>query len=284
MLKERLLPPCSYQGGKQRIAQNIVDVIFKQSNIDDHTQFYDLCCGSGAITLELINRGICTNNITMVDVSMWGLFYQSVANNTFDLDIFKDEINKLPNIEYIQDYLKKINTEPIDEDLAVYHFLLQQAGAFGSKAVDIKNGRWIVSSFRNYWKPTETSNRRSPVNPMMPMPDTLYSRVENIVGYMGGNVNAIYNDILSIEWGFNNNSIVYIDPPYKNTLKYHSDFDYIKFVEKYQSKVDIYISEGYKMEDSDDSFFISSGRKKGNISGNSKKKPSEEWVNVYRRY
>ena len=28
-----------------------------------------------------------------------------------------------------------------------------------------------------HWQPTATSSRRSPVNPMMPMPDSLYERV-----------------------------------------------------------------------------------------------------------
>ena len=45
---ESLTIPCAYQGGKQRLAKQIVDVIFEQNDINETTKFYDLCCGSGA--------------------------------------------------------------------------------------------------------------------------------------------------------------------------------------------------------------------------------------------
>ena len=63
----------------------------------------------------------------------------------------------------------------------VYDYLLLQAGAFGSKWIGIEGNKWTNNTFRSYWLPTETSNRKSPVNPMMPLPNTLYERVFNIV-------------------------------------------------------------------------------------------------------
>ena len=30
-----LVPPCAYQGGKQRIAKQIVDIIYEQNKIND---------------------------------------------------------------------------------------------------------------------------------------------------------------------------------------------------------------------------------------------------------
>ena len=66
--------PCSYQGGKQRIASQIVDVIL-ESLPSENTQFYDLCCGSGAISIELVNRGIDPKSISMLDISSWGTFW-----------------------------------------------------------------------------------------------------------------------------------------------------------------------------------------------------------------
>ena len=89
-ISQKLVPPCSYQGGKQRLAKQIVDIIFEQNEINEDTKFYDLCCGSGAITLELINRGVNPKNITMVDASMWGKLWVAIANNEFNLDIFKN--------------------------------------------------------------------------------------------------------------------------------------------------------------------------------------------------
>lgn len=280
-ISSKLVPPCSYQGGKQRLAKQIVDIIFEQNEINDNTKFYDLCCGSGAITLELINRGVNPKNITMVDASMWGKLWEAIANNKFKLDIFKNEIDKLPEISDINKYLKEINNNKIVKELDIYHFLLQQAGSFGSRYIDSNGDYWLNSTFRNYWTPTETSNRRSPVNPMMPMPNTLFQRTELIVNNISGKIKAIHSKIEDVDWCFNNNSIVYIDPPYKNTSRYNYDFDYEDFIinNKY---VTIYVSEGYKMSFADDSILLSKGRSKGNVSGNVKKKPVEEWLNVYR--
>lgn len=281
---KKLVPPCSYQGGKQRLAKQIVDIIFEQNEINEYTKFYDLCCGSGAITLELINRGIHPSNITMVDEGVYGAFWNSVANNEFDLEIFKSEIDKLPELKDIQKYLQELSNQDVDNDKLVYHYLLLQSGSFGSRQIWIENNRWKNNSFRSYWLPTETSSRRSPVNPMMPMPKTLYDRVKDIVEYLGGSINAINSDISKIEWHFDENSIVYIDPPYKNTAGYGNDFDYEEFIINNWAYVNIYVSEGYKMDSVEDAILLSKGRTKGNIRGDVKKKPTEEWLNIYKKY
>lgn len=281
MKKEILIPPCSYQGGKQRLAKRIVDIIFEQNEINEETKFYDLCCGSGAITLELINRGIHPNNITMVDNGVYGAFWNSIANNEFDIDIFKEEIDKLPEIENIQNYLQSLSNKEVNNDLLEYHYLLLQSGSFGSKQIWIDNNKWKNNSFRNYWLPTETSKRRSPVNPMMPMPNTLYDRVKNIIDHMGGCINAIHSNIEEIDFNFDKNTIIYIDPPYKNTTTYSSNFDYENFI-KDNSEVNIYVSEGYNMENASNSILLSEGRTKGSISGNIIKKPTQEWLNIFK--
>ena len=197
-----LVPPCSYQGGKQRLAKKIVDIIFQHNEINEDSKFYDLCCGSGAITLELINRGIHPSNITMVDSGVYGTFWNSVANDEFDMNIFKQEIDKLPSVDKIQSYLQRLSNLSVNKDLLEYHYLLLQSGSFGSKQIWVENDKWKNNSFRSYWTPTETSNRRSPVNPMMPMPNTLFDRVKNIVDYMAGSINAINLDISKIERHF----------------------------------------------------------------------------------
>lgn len=278
----KLIPPCSYQGGKQRLAKKIVDIIFEQNEINEDTKFYDLCCGSGAITLELINRGIHPSNITMVDSGVYGTFWNSVANDEFDMNIFKQEIDKLPSVDKIQSYLQRLSNLSVNKDLLEYHYLLLQSGSFGSKQIWVENDKWKNNSFRSYWTPTETSNRRSPVNPMMPMPNTLFDRVKNIVDYMAGSINAINLDISKIEWRFDKNSIVYIDPPYKNTTGYGFNFDYEEFIINNRAYVNIYVSEGYKMDNVEDAILLSKGRAKGSISGDIKKKPTEEWLNIFK--
>lgn len=280
--------PCSYQGGKQRLAKQIVDIFYKENNINDDTKFFDLCCGSGAISLELINRGFNPNNITMIDNGCFGQFWQDIANGEFDLDIFKREIENLPNLENIQSYLKKLSDLPVDEDKMVYHYLLLQAGAFGSKQIWIENNKWKNNTFRSYWLPTETSNRRSPVNPMMPMPDTLYDRVESIVKQLSGSIIASRESVFDAVYRIdeernkgNKNIIIYIDPPYANTTGYKETFDIYSLEGQIWSTSPIYISEGYKMQGASESYLLSVGRTKGNISGEAKKKPTEEWLNRF---
>ena len=280
--------PCSYQGGKQRLAKQIVDIFYKENNINDDTKFFDLCCGSGAISLELINRGFNPNNITMIDNGCFGQFWQDIANGEFDLDIFKREIENLPNLENIQSYLKKLSDLPVDEDKMVYHYLLLQAGAFGSKQIWIENNRWKNNTFRSYWLPTETSNRRSPVNPMMPMPNTLYNRVESIVKQLSGSIIASRESVFDAVYRIdeernkgNKNIIIYIDPPYANTTGYKETFDIYSLEGQIWSTSPIYISEGYKMQGASESYLLSVGRTKGNISGEAKKKPTEEWLNRF---
>ena len=280
--------PCSYQGGKQRLAKQIVDIFYKENNINDDTKFFDLCCGSGAISLELINRGFNPNNITMIDNGCFGQFWQDIANGEFDLDIFKREIENLPNLENIQSYLKKLSDLPVDEDKMVYHYLLLQAGAFGSKQIWIENNKWKNNTFRSYWLPTETSNRRSPVNPMMPMPNTLYNRVEAIVEQLSGVITASRESVFDAVYRIdeernkgNKNIIIYIDPPYANTTGYKETFDIYSLEGQIWSTSPIYISEGYKMQGASESYLLSVGRTKGNISGEAKKKPTEEWLNRF---
>ena len=280
--------PCSYQGGKQRLAKQIVDIFYKENNINDDTKFFDLCCGSGAISLELINRGFNPNNITMIDNGCFGQFWQDIANEEFDLDIFKREIENLPNLENIQSYLKKLSDLPVDEDKMVYHYLLLQAGAFGSKQIWIENNKWKNNTFRSYWLPTETSNRRSPVNPMMPMPNTLYNRVEAIVEQLSGSIIASRESVFDAVYRIdeernkgNKNIIIYIDPPYANTTGYKETFDIYSLEGQIWSTSPIYISEAYKLKGASESYLLSVGRTKGNISGEAKKKPTEEWLNRF---
>lgn len=281
---KELIPPCSYQGGKQRLSKEIVDIIFKENIVDDNTQFYDICCGSGAITLELINRGIHPNNITMIDSGGYGAFWQSIANAEFDLHKFKEKIDNLPSVENIQNYLREINSNPINEETYIYDYLLLQCGSFGSKQIQGYNGVWKGNTFRNYWLPTETSNRRSHVNPMMPMPNTLYDRVEQIVVNLSGNIKAFNVDVFQFLYLFdkfkNSNVITYIDPPYMNTSGYENNLDIYELINCIKG-VPIYISEGIKMNQAKNSYLISNGRNKGNINGSIRKKPTEEWLNVF---
>lgn len=269
--------PCSYQGGKYRIAKQIVEIV-NQYIKDENTKFYDLCCGSGAMSIELVNQGFCPSNIVMVDNSPWGLFWKQIGDGTFSLDLFRAWIDDVPkDVNRIQSFIKDLSLYPVyktQTDIS-YMFLLLQASAFGSKSIWIKDDKWQNCSFRNYWLPTETSSRRSPVNPMMPMPETLFERVADLTVGMDG-VNGIWGDCNDI--AIESNSVIYIDPPYSNTTGYGFEFDYMSFISKHRNNNIILLSEGRQL--SDTAYNLTDRRSKGGISGE-RKKVNEEWLNIF---
>ena len=276
---KRCSAPCSYQGGKQRLAKDIVTEMLQYAN--DKTIFYDLCCGSGAVFLELINRGISPERIYCVDNGGFGYFWQSVSDGTFDIAYFQGRIEGLPTVDYLQSHLRTLSELPVNTDTIVYDYLLLQAGAFGSKWIGIENGKWTNNTFRSYWLPTESSNRRSPVNPMMPMPQTLYERVEDILEVCGGKIHGFKGNVADYIEQINatTDCIVYIDPPYKNTTGYNG-FDIEDIVTKIKHTV--FVSEGYIMPNVTKCVEFGK-RRKGNISGTKKKEDVSEILNIFER-
>ena len=45
-MHNKLVPPCSYQGGKQRLAKQIVDIILEQNDITDRMS----TCGNNRVS------------------------------------------------------------------------------------------------------------------------------------------------------------------------------------------------------------------------------------------
>jgi site-specific DNA-adenine methylase len=249
--------------------------------IDKKTKFFDLCCGSGAVSIELINRGFDVNNIIMLDKSSWGTFWESIGSGRFDINKFLKYANNVPRDKNeIQSYMQQLSktNANIDEE---YKYILLQASSFGGKQIWNENGIWQNTSFRNYWQPTETSKRRSPVNPMQPMIETLIDRIKTIAIKCKG-LKCYHSDIYDILHIVpDENCIVYIDPPYSNTTKYGYNFDINDFLSNLFDKTlsPIFVSE--KESISDNSIRLNFSGAKGGISGNKKGK-NEEWLNIYR--
>lgn len=278
----KLEVPLTYQGGKQRLAPAIVDIIQERNSLAGKT-FHDLCCGSGAITIECFNRDLPFSGYKMLDFSVWGDFWKSIGDGNFLIDMFKLYIDKVPEKEGIQKYLESMSKEsPYDGvNLShVYRYLLLQAGSFGGKQLWIEGDKWKNTSFRSYWLPTETSNRRSPVNPMMPMPNTLYKRVENLWSELH-NVVIGKNDNIENYTKFSDDSIIYVDPPYHETTGYGNKFNILKWIEEVKKNCSskIYVSEQKPLEGGA-TFLLSEKRKKGNISGNNTK-GVQEWLTEF---
>lgn len=281
----KLEAPCSYQGGKQRVAKEIVDYILNTTLFTNNTKFYDLCCGSGAITIELINRGVPPDKIVMCDKSSWGVFWESIGQGKFDLNKFYTYSKAVPRDKsLIQNHIKQLSqtNANIDEE---YKYILLQASSFGGKQIWNTDGKWQNTSFRDYWQPTTTSKRRSPVNPMQPMIDVIEKRIENIV------INCkrltcyhkdIYDMLDIIKRDESDFQIIYIDPPYTSTTGYGFNFNISDFLSELFNNTlgTIFVSEKEPISD-DEKIKLNFNGAKGGISGKKACK-NEEWLSVFR--
>lgn len=277
-----LFVPCTYQGAKQRLSNQIVNYLINLSDNVSNAKFYDLCCGSGAVTVELLNRGIKPSQIIMCDKSSYGKFWNSVGAGTFDIDKFFKYSKQVPrNKELVQGYIEKLSkyNADIDEE---YIYILLQACSFGGKQIWKENGVWKNTTFRNYWKPTEYSNRKSPVNPMQPEIDVLEQRVINIVTACKGLTcyNTDIFDMIDVIKNDNSLKIIYIDPPYINTTKYGFNFNHQQFINTLKNITDcpILLSE-YRIF-SEVCVALNMVGAKGGISGN-RDRQITEYLNFY---
>jgi site-specific DNA-adenine methylase len=268
----RFKAPVAYQGGKTRLAADIIDYMapaLKEANV-----FYDLCCGCGAVSIELVSRGFDPHDVYMIDTGPFGIVWQYIGEGHFSLGVFKSYIDAIPKDRAkIKGFMDELSKQPASIDTP-YVYLLLQASTFGGKALWIENGGWSINSFRSYWMPTETSNRRSPVNPMMPLPATLYERLGHLCEGMQG-VHAQCADCQEAKPG--SDGVVYIDPPYAGTAGYGSPaFDVVKFAQSLI--VPCYVSEGRALTDR--TWCLSKNMKKGGMSG-SRATANEEWLSRF---
>lgn len=263
--------PVAYQGGKSRLADAILSHI---GPIDNN--LYDLCCGSGSVGIAAVRRGLSPGRLHMWDQGPWGLVWQSIGSGNFSMERFKLHVAAIPNnAKHVQAFMKDLSNTPATEDVE-YIYPILQAASFGGKSIWVKDGKWCNCSFRNYWEPTPTSSRRSHVNPMMPMPKTLLLRFDSVCDLMFG-VNGRCEDVTSVQ--VEPGDKVYIDPPYSGTTSYGYVCDVVSLAGRLSNVVDVYVSEGKPLSPS--AYELSSGRTKGGVSGNRKKKPNQEWLSVF---
>lgn len=268
--------PCSYQGGKQRVAPQIADRILDAAS-DTNTRFYDLCCGSAAVSIELVNRGVDPSRISMLDISSWGAFWAAIGAGTFNMAAFDHFLSELPTDKrQVKAHMSALSLLPADDNEVELYPLLQ-ASSFGGKQIWRNGSRWVNACFRDYWEPTATSVRRSPANPMQPSPTELRRRINALVTGMKG-VTCFKMDIMQVlNEPLPRNSIVYLDPPYESTTGYGYNFDIKSFISRFRkgNQVPLFVSEGTAL--SDDATMLNFGGAKGGISGIRKGK-HQEWL------
>ena len=271
--------PCAFQGGKQRVAAQIVDLLLEAAPAPN-SRFYDLCCGSAAVSVELVNRGVDPSRIWMLDISSWGSFWSAIGSGRFNIDIFDRFLSELPSDKRdLKNHMSALSALPVGEHEAELYPLLQ-ACSFGGKQIWRNGDHWANACFRDYWEPTATSIRRSPANPMQPSPTELRRRINALVDGMRG-VTCLNMDIMMVlSDPFPKDSVVYVDPPYQSTTGYAFNFDTTLFTSRFRelNEVPLFVSEGVPL--SENAKMLTFGGSNGGISGIRKEK-HQEWLSKF---
>jgi len=278
-MSNQMRVPCAFQGGKQRVAAQIVDHLLEAAP-EPNSHFYDLCCGSAAVSIELVNRGVDPSRIWMLDISSWGSFWSAIGSGTFKKDVFDHFLSELPSDKRdLKVHMSALSAMPIgDHEVELYPLL--QACSFGGKQIWRNGERWANACFRDYWEPTATSVRRSPANPMQPSAIELSRRIDALTSGMKG-VTCHKMDIMDIlSDPLPSNSVVYIDPPYQSTTGYAFSLDVMSFISRFRevNHAPLFVSEGVPL--SDNALMLKFGGAKGGISGIRKGK-HQEWLSRF---
>lgn len=275
----RMQVPCAYQGGKQRVAGEIVNTLLKAA-VSADTRFYDICCGSGAVSIELVNRGIDPSRITMLDIGSWGSFWSAIGSGTFDMGAFDRLLSELPDDKReIKAHMAALSATPVRKYEAELYPVLQ-ACSFGGKQIWRNGERWGNAFFRDYWVPTTTSVRQSHANPMQPSPTELRRRVDALVKGMKG-VTCHTADIMTVLGNpIPSSAVVYVDPPYQGMTGYAFGVDIRAFAASFRevTRAPLFVSERIPL--TDDALMLTYGGAKGGISGIRKRK-HQEWLSRF---
>ncbi len=278
----KLSVPCCYQGGKQRIAAEIVDrmVLSRPELANGDVRFYDLCCGSGAISIELINRGVPPETITMVDASSWGAFWKAIGEGSFDLEWLSRLLAEVPDDKsLVKDYASELSKRKVGRHEAEIYPVLQ-ACSFGGKQIWYQDGEWRNAFFRGYWKPKPTSVRKSPANTMQPGPKVLLGRIRRLAEECKGlcALRADIHTILDLE--LEEDAVVYVDPPYQGSTGYAYGFDLNQFIKIFRKTFNnaLFVSEGMPLTPQSEQLEFKGA--KGGISG-IKRGKHEEWLTMF---
>lgn len=267
----KVRPPATYQGGKQRLAEQIVAIVQSEWHRRTYSDFADLCCGSGAVAIAARLDGIPAASIIMIDAGPWGSVWAKVAAGKFSLETLRRIAAAVPkDPEHQAAFIRELLLQPAHIDHAEV-FLILQAGSFGGKAIDDAGGKWRGTA-RGFW--------RSPKDPkkwtgtMMPCADEVVRRMEVLCELMLG-VTARRGDFLDLK---NEQGILYIDPPYVGTSGYAGKktigFDFYAFATR-NPNADVWVSEARAI--GPHARLLHAGRTMGGVSGK-REVPNEEWI------
>jgi hypothetical protein len=270
----KLGPPTGYKGGKRKFAPEIVQHLLKEQP----AHIYDVCSGSGAITLALIEAGYPVEQITMVEAGPWGMFYLAASKGGLCMGNLRELFEAMPSdprkvAEWVEKEIATID-DPGSEE-----FLILQAASYGSTPVWHDGSRWRRGDesanrgykARSYWEPGPTSKEKKPRGTIFRVDKIINAAAEIDVRCRGLNVH--WGD--AGEFEFRSDAIIYCDPPYAGNSGYGYDLDVERFITNRPCK--LYLSEGVAKEGSES--FELGQRRGGNLSAKSKR--SSEFINIY---
>lgn len=266
----KVKPPATYQGGKQRLAEQIIDLV-KPTDA-----FADLCCGSGAMAIAARCAGVPSDGVLMVDCGPWGIVWEEVAQGRFDLVALRRIAAAVPTeVAKQADFIRELLRQPAHVDTAATYLILQ-AGAFGGKAVALIGDRWSCTARGAWQHPTDPKKH---TGTMMPCAAEVVRRMETLCGLLFG-VTATRGNFLDLAGLC---GVVYVDPPYVGTSGYDgktvAPIDFDAFALRNPDAA-LWVSEARAI--GPEAVMLSAGRAQGGIKGK-RAKPHEEWLSCMSR-
>jgi site-specific DNA-adenine methylase len=200
----------AYQGSKRSAAKLLV----RKMDLHNSSHFYEMCCGSGEISLEFARQGGDPKKITMVDIGPWGYFWKRIGEGSFDIARFRYLCSKVPQTN-LKEWAQEIREKPAKSKDGVYRFVLLQALSFG--------GQPITYTTRNTFS---TKGFRPNLCPSV---EVVLGRVIEAARLLKG-VQGICGDSLKVKTL--PGSTVFYDPPYEGHNPYQTGFDISKIPQK----------------------------------------------------
>ncbi len=199
-------PPCTYQGSKTKFAARIARVLL----VTAPDRFYDLCSGSGAVTIALVRCGVAASRITQVELGPWGSFYLACSEGTLDLDQLDRtlfcEWPRTNDVEQLIPYLASLSESPES-------FLVLQHMSLRGTPVSWRDGRVVSKVAGKY---SVRPNFGS-----LEMRKRVFARARWCSRRLMG-MRVVVGDVQDIEsWRRpGEDSVLYLDPPYLGTAGY----------------------------------------------------------------
>jgi len=270
----KLLPPTGYKGGKRKIAGAIADHLIRRKK----TMIYDVCGGSGAVTLALIAADYPVDQITFVEAGPWGLFYKEASYGGLNMGYIREMFETMPkDLKKVADWVEK---DIALRDPGAEEFLILQAASYGSTPVWHDGDRWRrgdrsanrAYKARSYWQPGSASKEKKPRGTIF-RPDKIINAVAEIDVRCRG-LEVHWGDAFEVE--YKEDAVIYLDPPYSGDTGYGYDLDTDTFIS--QRPCALYLSEGLPKEGADSAEQLGV-RRGGAVTNGSKRK--SEWLNFY---